>query len=304
MPGRERELVAEPNLPGELQPGGLQPSARVGTAPLINVPPVKAAPLTGQDVFTDLQARMEQQRIKESGEVDIQGRPLPRQMTAEAIKEEMRLRQGTPGQTNEERMVERGAPTPGAASPVEVTPDKRLLLHSLAGLMQDDFNTRMALGQQNLKAGRYEDAVTHFQIAVSINPDNPLAKVALALAMFSAGQPLNGATQLKRAMIAYPPLMKTRLDLPAMINTKDLKSHLSFLDARLNTPKTAKEPDLYFITAYLYWNLDMKDQARDYALKLKSSPDITTTMTNFAAMVLKDVGPVTAPASQPAPTAP
>jgi tetratricopeptide (TPR) repeat protein len=295
---RAMDFSVPPPAPKDFmnEPGGSitvtqNPSAL--TAPLI---PGRTAAATGgtlrpshlgEDPYADLRARVFEQ--------DLAVRHLKTERAAragkgnEAFKEEEALLMGK-----------------GNSSLVEAKPSEGLVVHSLAGPLADRFNSLMSLGQSELQGGQFRAAVESFKSAASTDPTNPLAKVGLAVSLFCAGDPLTAAPHLRSAMSSYPPLMRTRLNLSEILDTKMLQHRLNFLSARMSSPRAGAEPDLYFMATYMYANLGMMGEARAYAIKLQKTAGDDSVLANYAQAVLENqttlettLVPNTAPATEP-----
>jgi tetratricopeptide (TPR) repeat protein len=160
------------------------------------------------------------------------------------------------------------------------------VLRGLAGGGHDDFNIVMTAAGQDLKGGKHYQAAEGYRRAAAMQPDNPLPRLGLSLALFGAGESLGSARQLRRAAEIFPPVLTSRVDLAALMDRDLIIRRLDFLAMRLETSPSGNEAMVYFIAAYVYANLGQEDQAKQYALKLQSSDTADTVLLNYARFVL------------------
>lgn len=297
---RPPTLAPEPNEPN----AGLN-VARLPLHPLGGTEAVPPQP--DEDVFSDILSRLSRGGAGEGLIPPAERRAIWRAAEPNAPAPEKRKTEEKEGRKEEtvERPamleIDRKALMETTARPgiVEYTPEGGLLIHRLAGTSRDQFNTLMAAGEENLKDGNYYDAAEIYRQAVSVDQNNPLARVGLSVALFAAGEPLGAADQLKRAAEMFPPILTSRLDLAAIVDKELLARRLDFLARRLDNPQTGPEPMLHFIAAYVYHNLGDEQQARDYAIKLRDSSPDDRVLARYAASLLGGATPASAPASRP-----
>jgi hypothetical protein len=178
----------------------------------------------------------------------------------------------------------------------------RLVVHGLAGTGHDEFNVVMTAAGESLKAGRAYEAGESYRQAAALQPDNPLPRLGMSLALFEAGESLGAAQQLHRAAQLYPPILTSQVDLEGMVDRDLLIRRLDFLAARLASTATGNEPMLYFIAAFVHANLGQETQARQYARKLQASAPADVVLGNYARFVLTGQttsAPTSRPTSQP-----
>lgn len=180
---------------------------------------------------------------------------------------------------------------------VQVSPSGGLLLRGLAGTGHDEFNTTMTQAEKDLRQGKHYNAVEGYRRAAALQPDNPLPRVGLSLALFAVGEPLGAATHLRRAAATFPPILTSGVDIAGLADAELMGRRLAFLATRLEHVPS-KDPMLYFIGAYVHANLGQVEQAKDYALKLQASAGTDNILADYARFVLTGQS-TSAPASQP-----
>ncbi|MFB3890406.1 MAG: tetratricopeptide repeat protein [Phycisphaerae bacterium] len=184
-------------------------------------------------------------------------------------------------------------PSEGAGKrKVEIAADRSVVIHGLAGSSTDLFNVQMAKGQKRLAEGKFYDAAGEYEIAVTINANNPLAQVGLGLALFAAGEPSRAAMHIQRALQLFPPLMETRLDVKGMMDGAAFKTRLTALDERLS-----KSPDmmLAFLSSYLHHTVGESADAKKQADALKKLAGSDKLMNSYADFVLTGKLPAAEP---------
>ncbi len=284
----------EPNEPNAA--GGIAPARQPGYAPSLTVP---LAP--DQDVFSELLARMQgtvgpaESAVPSPGPSawDASQQQEGPASAAERIQARQAQLRTHPAAVGTEALL-----TAGGGTLVQYSPGGGLLLRGLAGTGQDEFNTTMAQAEKDLKGGKYYKAAEGYRLAASLQPDNPLPRLGLSLALFAAGEPLGAARHLRRAAVTFPPILTSGVDIAGLADAELMQRRLAFLATRLEHVPS-EDPMLYFIGAYVYANLGQAAQARDYALKLQASAGTDTLLAEYARFVLTGQS-TSAPASQPA----
>jgi len=177
-------------------------------------------------------------------------------------------------------------PRPRRGGAVELLPGGGVVLHGLAGGSPDRFNRYMTAGQEKLKAGRYYQAAEQYELAMTLDAANPLARVGMGLALFAAGEPLSAAMNLRRALQLLPPMMEIRLDLPALLDAEVIERRTAELDARLAEPKPRDELLLRFLATVIHRDLGHQDKAREHAERLRDIAGGDKLMAAFAQFIL------------------
>ena len=230
-----------------------------------------------QDALLDLLIRLRQQRAtgteprSQAGETDMEG-SLP---GAESSAEPDRA--SPPGS----RLIEQE---------YEQSP---IVIHGLAGLSPDAFNQRMTDAEKKLRDAKYYDAADSYEVAIFIEPANPMARIGAGLARFAAGEPRSSAIQFHRAMQLLPPIMETRIDILGMLPEKVVEYQVGRLDERL-----AGEPEasLAFLSAFLHESLGEQAKAADAAARLQTLAREDKLMQAYAKYILTGERPTTQPA--------
>jgi len=257
-----------------------------------------AVPQANQDVYLDLLFRMQQQ--------GSQRNLLPTPESSQRV-----LGQGSGD--SEAKSSQGGrlmpvppGPPPGRASVtlpsenlVGKTATGEMILHGLAGRSSDQFNLRMSAAEKDLKIGDYAQATINFSAAITLDTENPLARLGQGICSFAKGEYLSSAVHVRRAINLFPPIVHTRLDLPALLDPVVLKIRMTSLDKRLAARQTVPDPGLVFTAAFMHHQLGELDLARHYARQLLASSGADKAFTDFAAVVVGDQADATA-TSQPA----
>jgi hypothetical protein len=148
---------------------------------------------------------------------------------------------------------------------------------SFATESKDKFNYYMRSAEEFLKEGKYYRAADAYTLAGIYKPDDPLAFAGRAHALFASGEYMSSAYFLSRAVNIFPQYVKLKIDLNAMIPDKDrLESRIA--DIKLWIERT-NSPELSFLLAYIYYQLDKIDLAAEAikfaAEKIPDSVSIT-----------------------------
>ena len=189
-------------------------------------------------------------------------------------------------------------PRPAGSDIVEMSRQGDIVIHRLGGLAGDRTNRLLRSAEHNLLMGEYYLAAQRFSLVLDLAGEDPRALVGKALSYFGAGEPYTAGVYLRRAFLAFPPLMKTRLNLPEMMSSEDIFRQLEGI-VRRERASIHRNPDVHvlFAAAVFRWNLQQTDEAERLAgllLKEKDAPDV---IHDFARMVLKEAS---APTTQPA----
>lgn len=132
---------------------------------------------------------------------------------------------------------------------------------SFATESNDKFNYYMRSAEEFLKEGKYYRAADAYSLAGVYKPDDPLAFAGRAHALFASGEYMSSAYFLSRAVNIFPQYVKFKIDLNAMIPDKDrLESRIA--DIKLWIKRT-DSPELSFLLAYIYYQLDKIDLAAE-----------------------------------------
>jgi len=169
-----------------------------------------------------------------------------------------------------------------------------LILHGLAGQSRDRFNQYMAAAEAKLRSGAYEQATYSYQYAITLDGRNPLARMGMSLSLLASGEPLRAAMHLRRAMELFPPMMETRVDVAAIMDSSVLERQLLVIDKRLDASLNKVEPLLAFLSAYMHCNANEMVDAKRYARRLKAAAPDDPLYVAFAEFVLTGKRPAEA----------
>lgn len=286
VPAIQRERVpeatdrAEPaaETPEREQP--VQPEQRLvpvpeGTTPGAEQPAPAMLPEANQDAYIDLLLQLRQQHAAQHERLT---EPLPDDTEGPGLSRE---------RPQDQRLVERT--------------EQGLMIHSLAGQSRDSFNRYMQAGQQFMKQGKYYDARNQYRLASTISPDNPLAQVGQALALFATGEANTAGHHMRLAMSILPPLMEANLDLRNLVGINAIKAQLEEADKLIQDNNATAR--VVFIATYLHDSLNDIPKARKYAQMLKEMAGGDKLFQAYAHYVLTGELPgsqaQTRPATQP-----
>ena len=160
------------------------------------------------------------------------------------------------------------------AEPVEAEDgqtDDLIAISFLGGEHRDYFNEFMTEGDELLRAGQYYDAADKYRGAITINPQNPMARLGAALALFGAGESYSAAMYLRSAMRLFPPLIETRLDIAAMMDVNTFDDRLDEFKRQIRErPELPERPGPLLLATYLHNSIGQRVEARRYALRLRA----------------------------------
>lgn len=169
-----------------------------------------------------------------------------------------------------------------------------LILHGLAGRSRDRFNQYMSAAQAKLRSGAYEQAAQSYQYAITLDGQNPLARLGMSLSLLASGEPLRAALHLRRAMELFPPMMETRVDVAAIMDASALERQLLVVDKRLDASLNKVEPLLAFLSAYMHCNANEMEDANRYARRLRAAAADDPLYVAYAEFVLTGKRPTEA----------
>ena len=180
---------------------------------------------------------------------------------------------------------------------VEMTADRGVVIHGLAGRSRDMFNAHMTKAEQLLRAGKYYPAAEEYQYAMIIKPGNPLPDIGTALAVFAAGEPRTAGLNLHKALEVFPPIMETRFSVPEIIGQAAFNRQLQQVDAFLGQGAET-DPMIALTATFMHYNAGQIVEARGCARQLQSAPQSDKIYAAYATYVLtgKRPGEQAAPA--------
>jgi len=214
--------------------------------------PTDGMPRRDEDVFLDLLMRLREQRAGGAAVEAPQARP--RKGTDEPI--------------------------------VQLSDRKTILLRGIAGKGRDLFNLHMKRARRHLQAGKFYEAVAHYELAAAANAQNPLAQMGLCVAYFCAGEPLTASLHLRRSFAMFPALMRTRIDIKTMMGAAVLRYRLGELDRRAENEAIKTERMLALLLAFMHRNAGNSTQAANYARTLQRIAKDDKVLVGYATFIL------------------
>lgn len=164
--------------------------------------------------------------------------------------------------------------------------DDDVVLNALAGRGRDLFNRYMARAREELNNGKFYQAVSQYERAAMVSPGNPLAKMGLCVAYYCAGEPLTAAQHLRRAFSMFPELMRTRVDIKAMMGATVLRYRFAELDRRLTQQRAKDEMMLVLVLTFVHRNVGNANETKRYAVMLRHMSKDDKVLSGYANFVL------------------
>jgi tetratricopeptide (TPR) repeat protein len=130
----------------------------------------------------------------------------------------------------------------------------------LGASSQEKFDRCIAAAESYLQQGRYYRAADSFTLASMYKPGDSRACVGKSHALFAAGEYLSSALILAQAMEMDPHQTLTRVDLVNTVGGPDL--FLRRITDLEQCGKTGEAPQLQFLLAYVYYQMDRPDAAK------------------------------------------
>jgi tetratricopeptide (TPR) repeat protein len=132
---------------------------------------------------------------------------------------------------------------------------------TFASFSQDKFNQNMRAAEMYLKQGRYYRAADAYTLASLYKPDDPLAYAGKSHALFASGEYMSSALFLSRALQIFSGYARFKIDIVAMMGGRDkLESRVVDVEDWL---KRSGAPELQFLLAYVYYQMDRPAQAKE-----------------------------------------
>ena len=126
---------------------------------------------------------------------------------------------------------------------------------------QDKFNGYMRAAEQYMQQGKYYLAADAYTMATVYKPLDPLGYAGRSHALFAAGEYLSSALYLSRAIEMFSGYVDFRIDIAAMIGDMDtVEKRIADIKACI---ELSSSPELHFLLAYVYMQLDRLDQAAE-----------------------------------------
>jgi tetratricopeptide (TPR) repeat protein len=125
---------------------------------------------------------------------------------------------------------------------------------------QEKFDRCIAAAELYLQQGHYYRAADSFTLALMYKPGDSRACIGKSHALFAAGEYLSSALILAQAMEMDPHQTLTRLDLVNTVGGPDL--FLRRITDLEQCGKSGEAPQLQFLLAYVYYQMDRPDAAK------------------------------------------
>jgi hypothetical protein len=132
---------------------------------------------------------------------------------------------------------------------------------SFATESEDKFNYYMRSAEEFLKDGKYYRAADAYSLAGIYKSDDPLAFAGKSHALFASGEYMSSAYFLSRAINIFPQYVNFKVALAEMIPDKDMfESRIADIKRCI---KLSNSPELDFLLAYIYYQLDKIELATE-----------------------------------------
>ncbi len=119
-------------------------------------------------------------------------------------------------------------------------------------------NEYMHSAEEALHAGRYYDAARYYELASTIDPDNPLPHLGRGHALAVAGDYLTSVLAIESGIMRFPQIAAFRLDLPALVGRRDaFDIRRADLERRL---ESSEDYQLRFLLGYLELYSGLEDR--------------------------------------------
>ena len=149
----------------------------------------------------------------------------------------------------------------GANSAAQLIGDQiRQKYTDLGGSSQAKFDRCIAAAELYLQQGRYYRAADSFTLASMYKPGDSRACIGKSHALFAAGEYLSSALVLAQAIEMDPRRTLERVDLVNAVGGPDL--FLRRITDLEQSGKTGDAPQLQFLLAYVYYQMDRPDEAK------------------------------------------
>jgi tetratricopeptide (TPR) repeat protein len=275
--GQPVEQTEEPNQLVIEQKQTLQPSIKgEGERPYSRVPQQTAKLASPQEQVTkgqqppqeDVYEQMlaEYEKAKQQLEEQVsqeQSQAEPNKPGKEAEKTKPQYQQVPTVRARPEKKVQPPAEKK-PLSDIEVLARSRRAqaeLQTFAGYSQNKFNGYMRVAEKFMQQGKYYLAADAYSMATVYKPLDPLGYAGRSHALFAAGEYVSSALYLSRAIELFPGYVDFKVDVAGMVGGMDT------VERRIADIKACIElnprPELYFLLAYVYMQVDRLDQAAE-----------------------------------------
>ncbi len=132
---------------------------------------------------------------------------------------------------------------------------------TFASYSDDKFNRHLRAAETYLKQGKYYRAADAYTLASMYKAGDPLADAGKSHALFAAGEYMSSALYLSRALEIFPDYARFKIDIVAMVGDRDkLETRVADVEQWW---KTSNAPELQFLLAYVYYQMDRVERARE-----------------------------------------
>jgi tetratricopeptide (TPR) repeat protein len=126
---------------------------------------------------------------------------------------------------------------------------------------QTKYNQLCRAAEGHLGIGRFYQAADAYTLAAIYNPDDPLCYAGRGHALFAAGEYVNSALHLIRAIEIDPEYVNTQIDLAELVGgPEDLNKRITDLNKWL---QKSNAPGLGFLLGYVYYREGRFNEARN-----------------------------------------
>ena len=149
---------------------------------------------------------------------------------------------------------------------------------TFASFAKDRFNRNMRAAETYLKQGKYYRAADAYTLASLYKPNDPLAYAGKSHALFASGEYMSSALFLSRALQIFPEYADLKIDLVAMVGSRDhLETRVADAEEWL---KRSGAPELQFLLAYVYYQMGRLAPAKEaIEAASKMMPDAPAVLT-------------------------
>lgn len=138
---------------------------------------------------------------------------------------------------------------------------------TFAAYASDKFNNYMRLAEDYMHKGQYYKAADAYSFASIFKGEDPLPYAGKAFALFAAGEYMSSSYYLNKAIEVYPDYVKVPVDISALIGDRD-QLETRIVDIK-EWQERSKSGELAFLLAYVYYQIDKPDWAKEQIEKAK-----------------------------------
>jgi tetratricopeptide (TPR) repeat protein len=134
---------------------------------------------------------------------------------------------------------------------------------SFASYSDDKFNSYVRVAEEQMKTGKFYRAADLYTLAIMYKADDPLGYAGKGNALFAAGEYVSSAFFLKRAIEMFPEYVYFKIGIESMLGDRD-KLDARIADLREWFKMSGQAPELAFLLAYIYYQLDLAGPATEH----------------------------------------